>query len=940
MIACLLLGNLLMVAIAAAASMYSHASLQRALTRNLSSYMEETGVHPGVVAVDATYRHSENHDAEENAKAFQTFIKSEQLLKQATKKMEIPVLFQVTSYQKSASVKLADGVKGGVLNTVPVTLTAQTDLDEHIQITKGNLYAKELNENNTIEVIVSEKMFKQRQLMLNYDYEMPKLTDANGKPYALRIVGIFTNTQEQDPYWTASQSQRSNVCMMDYDLFTKLFVNPEETPSSINATWHTVLDYTKFEETRIEEYIDTLQKLEKDAKEIRAVATVNCISELTEFIPEHRKLNTTIWVLLLPILILLGTFVFMVSRQMLEMEENEISVYKSRGASKRQIIWVYFLQSACVCAAGLIGGIPLGILLCRVLGASNAFLEFVRRTALPIKLSPDVWMFAGFATLFSLCTMVLPVFRYAKVDIVDHKRQKNRISSTPFWQKLLLDAVLLGTSAYGLYQYSQEKEFLAQRVLEGASLDPLLYICSSLFMLGCALVIVHLFPLLLRLIFYVGKKWWSPSIYASFLRVTRTNNNQGFLMVFLILMVALGIYNSLTARTINANAEDRIHYMAGADIVLQEPWNSTQGKLATALGSSETTVKLESGVRYKEPDFTPYLNLDGVKNMTRVFAIDGVSVSVNGPKINNATLMGIHTKEFGETAWFKENLLPYHYHEYLNALSKNPSAILVSSNFRDLYDCEIGDVLFYASEQLECSSQGIIYGFIDYWPTYAPTTVTMDSTGQYVETDNFLIVAHLSHLQSAWGVKPYQIWIDAEDSTQFIYDYAAQTDTQYMLFRDSAAQLINLKNDPIFQGTNGILTIGFVCILLLCSIGFLIYWILSIQSRTLQFGIFRAMGMTVREVFAMLICEQIFITGVSLGAGVLVGILTSKLFVPLVQIAYSSADQVIPIEIISKGSDFVRLFAVIGAVILICMGILIALVSKIKISQALKLGED
>ena len=128
--------------------------------------------------------------------------------------------------------------------------------------------------------------------------------------------------------------------------------------------------------------------------------------------------------------------------------------------------------------------------------------------------------------------------------------------------------------------------------------------------------------------------------------------------------------------------------------------------------------------------------------------------------------------------------------------------------------------------------------------------------------------------------------------------------------------------------------------MLLCITGFLIYWILSIQSRTLQFGIFRAMGMSMGEVLSMLVNEQIFITGISIGAGILVGMLTSRLFVPLIQIAYSSADQVIPLEIISERSDTLRLFAVIGPAILICMFILGWLISKIKISQALKLGED
>lgn len=938
MIACLLLGNLLLVAIASAASMYSHASLQRALTRNLGAYMEETGKHPGVVSIHAIYRHDEDKDTAKNAETFQKALGSERLLKQATKKMEVPVLFEVASYYRSIGLQIEEGLlTGGVLNSVPVTLTGQTDLEEHIQITRGSLYAKELGKDNTFEVIVSEKMFKNRKLMLNHPYKIPKLLDANGQPYSLRIVGLFTATNEQDPYWVASQGQRSNLCMMDYELFQNLFVNPEQPAYSLEVTWNTILDYTQFEENRIAEYVDVLQKLEKDAEKINVNATANCVSKLSEFLPEHNKLNTTIWVLLLPVLILLGVFVFMVSRQMLEMEENEISVFKSRGANKRQIILLYLVQSLCICVVGLIGGIPLGMLICQVLGASNAFLEFVHRTALPLKLAGDVWLFAGLAAFFSVCTMVLPVFRYANVDIVDHKRQKNRVNTRPIWQKLFLDVILLGVSIYGLCQYSQEKDFLAQRVLDGASLDPLLYLCSSLFMVGCALVILRIFPLLIRLVFFIGKKWWSPVMYTSFLRVIRTNSNQGFLMVFLILMVSLGIYNTQTARTINANAENRIRYMAGADIVLQDAWTSNK---SAEKALSELIIKPDPKPRYKEPDYSVYLQMDGVENATKVFVINDIYIAGARESERNAMLMGIHTKEFGETAWFKENLLPYHYHEYLNAMSQNPSAILVSSNLRDKYGFEIGDSLIYTSEVLGAASTGVIYGFVDYWPTYTPVTVTKDSDGQYVETDKFLIVGHLSHMQSAFGIKPYQVWIDAEDSTQFIYDHAAQTETKYPLFRDATAQLISLKNDPIFQGTNGVLTIGFVCVLLLCSVGFLIYWILSIQSRTLQFGIFRAMGMTVREIFAMLISEQVFITGVSLGAGVLVGILTSKLFIPLVQIAYASADQVIPIEIISQGSDYVRLFAVIGAIILICMAILGTLISKINISQALKLGED
>jgi putative ABC transport system permease protein len=184
------------------------------------------------------------------------------------------------------------------------------------------------------------------------------------------------------------------------------------------------------------------------------------------------------------------------------------------------------------------------------------------------------------------------------------------------------------------------------------------------------------------------------------------------------------------------------------------------------------------------------------------------------------------------------------------------------------------------------------------------------------------------------------VWIKAEDETDFIYDFAAKTGTKFTFFRDKSAELIDLKNDPIFQGTNGILTLGFTIVLILCCVGFLIYWILSIKSRTLLLGIFRAMGMYMREIIAMLINEQIFISGLSIAMGIGIGLLASRLYIPLVQIAYSSIDTVIPLEIISQPSDMARLLTVVAVMVVLCMVILGMLISKIKISQALKLGED
>lgn len=925
----LLIGNLLMVAIAAASLMYSDAVLQRMLTRNLGNELLETNIYPGTIYIKGSHGYSKLF----RTSGLESFFEMEAMEEEIISAFGVPAVQTVRQYYRSDAAATPDIIVKGQEAERSLKLSAYTDFEEQIEIISGELYSDELDQKNTIEVVVSESTFVEQNMFIGQEFGFTWLQDAAGKPYRMRVAGVFRNSDSQSPYWYSSPATWKSTCVMNEELFLQLFADPANKYSSLSMEQYIVLDYTKIKGTEAEKLLAVTENYRTRIESVADNFVKFHYEELLkDFVPEGRKLNTTIWVLQVPIFILLASFIFMVSRQMLEMEQSEISVYKSRGAGKTQIIMIYFLRSLMLAGAGLVAGVPLGRFLCSMLGASNSFLEFVQRAALPIEINMKVWLgSAGFA-LFSVATMVIPVIRYSSVGIVDQKRKKHRAGKRPWWQVIFLDVILIGVSLYAVYTFSGQKAYLSQMVWEGNGLNPLIYISSSLFMIGCGLLVLRIFPLLVKLVFWIGKKWWSPSMYVSFLQIVRTKSNQGFIMVFLVLTVALGIYSAQAARTINANGEERIRYDIGADIVVKESWNNNSQAVADdPLGRVQLV--------YNEPDYGKYEVLEGVESVTKVLVDDKATAYVNGGKLTNLKLMGIHTKEFGETAWFKEELLPHHWYLYLNTISQNSRALLVSSNFKTKYNMNVGDTLTYTNSDGQ-SERGIIYGFVDYWPSYAPVVREKDKTGIYQEQEKFLIVGHLAQMQSSWGVTPYEVWIKAKDSTRFIYDFAEESQIKFAVFEDASADLIELKNNPVFQGTNGILTVGFIVVLLLCATGFLIYWILSIQARTLQFGIFRAMGMSMREVLLMLINEQIFITGISIGAGVVVGRLASELFIPLVQIAYSSADQVIPLEISNAFSDFVKLFSVIGVMMVLCMVILGMLISKIKISQALKLGED
>jgi putative ABC transport system permease protein len=318
------------------------------------------------------------------------------------------------------------------------------------------------------------------------------------------------------------------------------------------------------------------------------------------------------------------------------------------------------------------------------------------------------------------------------------------------------------------------------------------------------------------------------------------------------------------------------------------------------------------------------------------------SASLSGSNSKESlTLYGIHTKTFGETTSLPEGCMEKHYYTYLNAMAENADAVLCSSSFRDILGYKIGDTITYTSGD-NTAVQGVIAEFVDYFPGFTPQEIALNPDGSTYIKYNYLVVANLSTLQQKWGVIPYEIWFQLEEgaTTDGFYRFVEENNVILSKCVDLAEEQDATRKNTIFQGTNGILTMSFIIVLLLCGIGYLIYWILSVKSRELLFGVLRAMGLGKGSVAWLLMIEQLFASLLPILAGAGVGMAASVLFVPLIQIAYSASDQVLPMELVLDKADIAELFVMIGIMLLICFAILARQVLKTGIAQALKLGED
>lgn len=520
----------------------------------------------------------------------------------------------------------------------------------------------------------------------------------------------------------------------------------------------------------------------------------------------------------------------------------------------------------------------------------------------------------------------------------------NRYSNKkPLWEKCFLDVILLGFSLYLLYNYNKQSGELAWQMILGESLDPVVFLDASVFLFSCGLVFLRLIRYLIAGIDRLGKKHWKPAIYASFLQIRRTFYRQGFLSVFLIMTISGGIYNAGMARTVNENNEQRVRYDVGTDVRMQEQWQLR-------------VVKSLSGDyhwSYDEPEYDPYEELEEnglCQNTTRVIEDDRVSVRRKSKTLENCMLLGIHTREFGETALLLDGLNEKHWFYALNALSDEADGIIISQNVADELELSVGDNLDYIRyspiKRVEDQEIGEVTGkvcaIVDAFPGYDRYEYVENKDGEIVCQEKYLIVANYATVTTDFGLTPYTVWMRVEDDveeaqlTEFLNERGVEI-TQWTSADELAAKS---RNASMIQITNGMFTMSFLISILICSVGFLIYWIMSIKNRELLFGIYRAMGMPMRDINKMLLNEQFFGSLLPIFAGGGAGMLGTVLFAKLVALVYLPRKHNIGIRIFVYGGDMAKLFVVVLLVVLVCFFVIRKLLAGMKIAEALKLGED
>ncbi|MCJ7841299.1 ABC transporter permease [Lederbergia sp. NSJ-179] len=941
----LFLGLVITVSLVASIPIYTSGVMQKLLVKELEDHQVKTGEFPG------TFTFMDSFASSTVKKPAESFLQAEKMKKEVTEQVGLPILAESTMLNTIALKTMYEEEARQEEEKEPrdAKLVMITGIEDQITLVDGTFPQAEPVD-GVVEVLVTEEALMKRNMVLGTKFIVH--TKDHELEYVVKPVGAFQPKAEDSPFWSLIPANLSQDFIVPEAWFRNEILQNQED-SLWFGRFMTAFDYYQITDLDFPALIGLPGKIKgKMSQFMKTDVSFDfpIHSILKTYEQKGKQMTTMLWSLNVPVLMMLAIYLYMISQLIIERQLNEISVFFSRGASRLQIVSIYFIEAAILGILALALGPIIGLQICKILGASNGFLEFVQRKTLPVELSQESYLYALLTVIVSLMMVMIPVFRASGKSIVSHKQKKARNIGKIHWYLVIFEIALLAASIYQLITFNKRQKELLSFNIESADLmiDPILFFLPAVFIIGCGLVALRVYPWVIKAVFKIGERFWPLSLYSTFLQVSRASKQYKFLMMFLVMTIGMGVFSASAARTINTNLEDQLLYQHGAEIRMKVKWQDNLpppapiGYNSPEAEESEEKAKAAAEteeVIYTEPPFEPIANLEGVAATAKVFQKNELTVTVGDKSIDYGQLMAIETKDFGETVWFKDSLLPYHWYHYLNLIAKEPSAVIISKQTAEALKVKKGDSITLSWSGSD-SGEFIVYEIVEYWPTFNPLEKINEEDDQ--DQVGALVVANLPYVQTMLGLEPYEVWmkVKPEASRAQIYEDIKEAKIPVVALSDVLPQVTELKNSALLLGVNGTMTMGFLISLLISFIGFLLYWILTMKARTLQYGIYRAMGVSMPKLIGILVSEQIFTSGIACVLGVVIGGIASMLYVPLFKLSLSIDQLMPPFAVISDAGDEAKIYLFATLMLLVGAAILIGFLRKIKIDQAVKLGED
>ena len=831
-----------------------------------------------------------------------------------------------------------------------------TGLQDHITILEGQWPVAAERVTDTLEIAISQPMAEASGIQVGEEYilfDKPAADSSGAKEptqIRIRVSGVWVPSDPSEEFWFYTPKAFEDVFFVSEESFMARVVPTDQKPIYL-ALWYLIFDgsgvYTEHVPTLIGRMV-TAQSRAATVLENTSL-DVSPMDAMISYRAKAELLKVLLLVFSIPVVALVLYFTALVSGMMVQRQRAEIAVLKSRGATSLQVLLLYLLEGVIIGAVAFALGALLGQVVAMVMGNTKSFLLWVRRTPLPVKMTQSTVKYGLGAIGVAVLASLMPALSAAGYTIVTYKQEMARSLRKPFWQRFYLDMILLVPPLYGYYVLRQRGTLTVLGRTMGKVAaetgnpfsEPLLFIVPALFMFAASLVFMRLFPFLMSFLAWVVQRIGGVPAVLAIRHLARSATFYTGPLLLLILTLSLASYTASMAYTLDLHNTDSVYYRVGADMALVEMGESTEegagpqgasgggGQTAEADQQAVEDPLAATAVKWLFLPVGDHLRVPGVRAVARVGHFTGSANLGSGSA--QVAVIGVDRTEFPRVAFWRSDFGRRSLGGLMNSLAVDDASLIVDRRFLADNAIGIGDTV-----KLTISSSGMggaadfrIVDYVDYFPTV------------YRE-DGYFAIANLEYLfERVGGTVPYDIWMrtDPAYESKDIVKGVEQVGLRVLSAADARGLIDQYEKQPERTGTFGILSVGFVTSALLTVLGFLLYSLVSFERRFIELGILRAIGLSVGQMSVFLALEQAFLIGTGMLIGTVFGVLASSMFIRFLQVGVNKYALTPPFAVQVAWSAIVNIYLVFLLMFLIAVGSMISLLLRMRIFQAVKLGE-
>jgi putative ABC transport system permease protein len=823
-------------------------------------------------------------------------------------------------------------------------------IERHIQIVDGDL-PRSFTGDGPLDVLVSETTAAKNTLLIDDLYRVESTGREPRIDVIVRIAGIWRPADADAGYWFQTPSAYSDVFLVPEESFALIADVPDARFVTL-AAWYTAIDGSSVRSGDVERLRERIVTATADIQQ--RLPGAQLVRSPMEALERHRDqvrvLTVTLALFAVPLLVVIGYFVLQVTEMTVARQQQEMAILRSRGSSRWQVLGLALGEVLLLGAAAWAAGLPLGWLLAQMIAWTVSFLRFAPLDAPAPALLPASPWHALATVLLALPAVVIPALSAAGRTIISYKSERARATRPPLWQRLYLDILLLIPALYGYQQLRLSGMIGVPGVTVGTDdpfRNPLLLLAPALMVFAGTLVGMRFLPLLLRALAWIAGLLPGVALVTALRFLSRTPGAYGGPALLVALTLALATFTSSMALTLDRHSEERAYYRGAADVRLVYPGAAiTSANIAgdREIAPAETSLDLSGGTlgTTGEADTTPstaylfvpieeYLLIPGVTGATRV-APGKVDIIVGSARPISGIFYGVDRTTLAAVladAW-RPDYADESLGALMNRLADYPDAALVSETFATQQGLRIGDRFTLAMND-RGQTQNITFtvvGMLRYFPTL------------YDQGPPFVIGNLDYSFDSQGGLYPYEVWLSLAPDASLQTVAAAGIGYGLRMIRSTPQALLDLDlRRPERQGLFGLLSVGFLATTVVTVIGFVAYTLLSFQRRLVELGVLRAIGLSTRQLSLLLVFEQTLIVGFGAAPGTLVGILTSWLFIPFLQVRTGVYPETPPFVVQIDWERIALVYGISGGLLAATIVVIVLLLHRMRIFEAVKLGE-